>query len=156
MTATATAHAAAVAEPQPERQQRNKPVPAEVSRALGGGRRKGKSSEQRWEVTESDLSMYALITGRAPTDAERLAALTGVDAHGDPVGRSRSNRLTTDLTERGWSPSVFYAYLRDFCYQGFHLTMSRPHVATWVRSVSIEARRRLQETQARLTGPRTR
>jgi len=154
---TATATATAVAEPQPERQQRNRQIPTEVSRALGGGRRKARPSDQRWEVTESDLSMYTLITGRAPTDAERLAALTGVDVHGDPVGRrSRSNGRTTDLTERGWSPSVFYAYLRDFCYQGIHLTMSKPQVATWVRSVSIEARRRLQETQARLTGPRTR
>lgn len=153
---TATATAAAVA----ERPSRSKAVPAEVTRALSGPRRKARPSDQRWEVTEADLNMFALITGRSPSESERLAALTGVDASGNPLPRprrrSRGNDRTTDLAERTWSPSVFYGYLRDFCYQGIHLTMSKPHVTAWVRNVSTEARRRLQETQARLAAPRAR
>ena len=133
------------------------PAPTPVTRALSGGRSKAKPADQRWEVTEADLNMYALITGRAPSDSERLAALTGLTADGNPIGpsrRCRTNGRTTDLAERTWSPSVFYGYLRDFCYQGIHLTMSKPHVAAWVRNVSIDARRRLQETQARLVARR--
>ena len=52
-----------------------------------------------------------------------------------------------------WS-AVLCAYLRDAYHFGTHLT--GPQVSAWVRQLSVEARRRLQETQARLAAPRTR
>src|SRR5216117_3381383 len=54
-----------------------KPVAVPVSRAIGGTRKR-RRSDQRWQVTEADLNMYGLIVGRAPTEAERIAALTPV------------------------------------------------------------------------------
>ena len=151
-------------------------LPVSVSRALGGPRRRRRSD--RWEVTEADLNMYALITGRAPTEAERLAALSGIpseatalrDAGAGTGGTSSAlggiasrllsrTRPTASADRPGWSPAFLYACLRDVYYFGAHLTqlrVTRPQVSAWVRHLSTEARRRLQETQARLTAPKSR
>jgi hypothetical protein len=140
-----------------------KPMAVPVSRAIGGPRRK--RSDQRWEVTEADLNMYTLIVGRAPSEAERVAALTPVpneatalrDAGAGRGGsgaflRWRDRAHQADLPT--WSPAVMFSYLRDVYH--FSTNLTGPHVAAWVRHVSTEARRRLQETQARLAPPRTR
>ena len=140
-----------------------KPVAVPVSRALGGG--KPRRSDQRWEVTEADLNMYGLIVGRAPSDAERVAALTPVPneataLHDAGAGRGGSGSFMRWRGRGGhgdvptWSPSVMFAYLRDVYH--FSTNLSGPQVSAWVRHVSTEARRRLQETQARLAAPRTR
>jgi hypothetical protein len=152
-------------------------VPVSVSRALGGPRKR-RRSDQRWEVTEADLNMYALITGRPPSEAERVAALTGIPneetalrdagagtggtaaALGGMASRLLSRTRPDESEERSsWSPAALYACLRDVYYFGAHLTqlrVTRPQVSAWVRHVSTEARRRLQETQARLSAPRGR
>ena len=141
-----------------------KPVAVPVNRAPGGGRSR-RRSDQRWEVTEADLNMYGLIVGRAPSDAERVAALTPVPNEATALrdagaGRGGSGSF---MRWRGrgshgdvptWSPSVMFAYLRGVYY--FSTNLSGPQVSAWVRHVSTEARRRLQETQARLAAPRSR
>lgn len=140
------------------------PVAVPVSRALGGGRPR-RRSDQRWEVTEADLNMYGLIVGRAPTEAEKVAALTPVPSeatalrdagagHGGSDGVFRWNARGDHPNGSNWSPAVMFAYLRDVYYFGANL--SGPQVSAWVRQVSTEARRRLQETHARLGSPRTR
>ena len=155
------------------------PTLVPVSRALGGPRKRQRP-DQRWEVTEADLNMYALITGRAPSDAERVAALTGVPNEetavleagagtggvmGGVIGNVASRFLSRSRPEHdddagaNWSPAALYGYLKGVYYFGAHLTqlrVTRPQVSAWVRHVSIEARRRLQETQARLVSSRTR
>ena len=139
------------------------PVAVPVSRAIGGPRRR--RSDQRWEVTEADLNMYTLIVGRAPSEAERVAALTPVPNEATALrdagaGRGGSGAFLRwrDRAHYGdaptWSPAVMFSYLRDVYHFGAQLT--GPHFSAWVRHVSTEARRRLQETQARLTPPRTR
>lgn len=158
----------------------NAPALVPVSRALGGPRRR-RRSDQRWQVTEADLNMYALITGRPPSEAERVAALTGIpneqtalrDAGagtggiggmGGALGGLASRLLRRPSADdsgeaRSWSPATLYACLRDVYYFGAHLTqlrVTRPQFTAWVRHVSVEARRRLLETQARFTGPRGR
>ena len=139
------------------------PVAVPVSRAIGGPRRR--RSDQRWEVTEADLNMYTLIVGRAPSEAERVAALTPVPNEATALrdagaGRGGSGAFLRwrDRAHYGdaptWSPAVMFSYLRDVYHFGAQLT--GPHFSAWVRHVSTEARRRLQETQARLAPPRTR
>ena len=151
-------------------------VPVSVSRAIGGPRKR-RRSDHRWEVTEADLNMYALITGRPPSEAERVAALTGVPneqtalrdagagtggtagALGGIASRLLSRSRSEEIDRPTWSPAMLYACLRDVYYFGAHLTqlrVTRPQVSAWVRHLSTEARRRLQETQTRLTAPRGR
>jgi hypothetical protein len=110
--------------------------------------------------------MYALIVGRTPSDAERLEAIAGV-ADGTTAAAEAAGPAAAAVSRRarasrvpargggGWSPSVLCAYLRDF-YQagGVHLRVRRPDVAAWVQNVSLEARKRLLETQARLGAAR--
>jgi hypothetical protein len=159
------------------------PTLVPVARALGGPRRRSRA-DQRWEVTEADLNMYALITGRAPSDAERVAALSGVPNEetalleagagtgglaggvaGGLMGgvasrflsRSRPHGSPDGDSAPNWSPAALYGYLKGVYSFGAHLTqlrVTRPQVAAWVRQVSVEARRRLQETQARLSSAR--
>jgi hypothetical protein len=131
------------------------PVLAPVTRALTGARRP-RRSDQRWEVTDADINMYAMITGRAPSEAERLAALTGVDADGNPV-RRRADRRDDDtpLAGRTWSPAVMFTYLRGLCVGSIELR-GAPQFSGWVRQLSMQARQRIQETQARLATPKPR
>ena len=140
-----------------------RPVAVPVNRAIGGPRRR--RSDQRWEVTQADLNMYGLIVGRSPSEAERVAALTPVPNEATALrdagaGRGGSGAFLRwrDRAHYGdaptWSPAVMFSYLREVYHFGAHLT--GPHVSAWVRHVSTEARRRLQETQARLAAPRTR
>src|SRR5688500_8107162 len=139
-------------------------VAVPVTRALDGVVRKRRRSDQRWEVTEADLNMYALITGRAPSEAERVAALTGISeeerklreagaGHGGTIGAMASRLMSRsrpdedealDAPGRTWSSAVLFAYLRDgVCYFSANLAqlrVSRPQVSAWVRHVSMEAR----------------
>jgi hypothetical protein len=127
-------------------------VPAPVTRVLGGprGSRKYKRrSDQVWEVTGADLDMYAAIVGRAPpTDAEKVAALA--------LARERAAQAEAQAAEEAqrpsgppWSPVVLCNYLRELCVGTMQLQVGGPQVYGWVRTVSIQARLRIQQTQAR-------
>jgi hypothetical protein len=143
------------------------PTAVPVSRAVGGTRNR-RRSDQRWEVTEADLNMYGLIVGRPPTEAEKVAALTPVPNEATALrdaGAGRGGLGWATFPRWGgrsqqsdgratWSPSVMFDYLRDVYHFGANL--SGPQVSAWVRQMSGEARRRLQETQARLAAPRSR
>jgi hypothetical protein len=142
-----------------------KAVAVPVNRAVGGPRAR-RRSDQRWQVTEADLNMYGLIVGRAPSESERVAALTPVPNEATALrdaGAGRGGMMRWgQWNARGgagaegptWSPSVMFSYLRDVYY--FSTNLTAPQVTAWVRHVSTEARRRLQETQARLASARTR
>jgi hypothetical protein len=132
------------------------PVLAPVTRALTGARRP-RRSDQRWEVTNADINMYAMIVGRAPSEAERLAALTGVDADGNPIPRPSPERRDEDtrLAGRSWSPAVMFTYLRGLCVGTIELR-GGPQFSGWVRQLSMQARQRIQETQVRLAAPKAR
>jgi len=80
------------------------PVAVPVSRAIGGPKRR--RSDQRWEVTEADLNMYTLIVGRAPSEAERVAALTPV-----PADVSREKVLDLDAkTLTRWKEALAWTW----------------------------------------------
>lgn len=142
-------------------------VPVPVTRASRGGRQR-RRSDQRWEVTEADLNMYGLIVGRPPTEAEKVAALTPVPNEATALRDAGAGQDGGGFPRRGrqasesggtWSPAVMFAYLREVYSFSANLTQVRltgPQVSAWVRQMSGEARRRLQETQARLAAPRTR
>src|SRR6476469_4565293 len=140
-SATATAEAAAAARAAggtAPGSTGSSPTLVPVSRAVGGPRRRGRP-DQRWEVTEADLNMYALITGRAPSEAERVAALTGVPSEetalleagagtggvaGGMMGgvasrllsRSRPRDAGDGDSVPNWSPAALYGYLKGVYY----------------------------------------
>lgn len=126
-----------------------------VSRAQGG-LRKRRRSDQRWEVTEADLNMYGMIVGRAPSDTEKVEAMRRAREQAE----MREAREAEEADRRGggpsWSPMVLCGYLRGICVGTVRLNVGGPQFTGWVRHLSAQARLRLQETQARLAGPRTR
>jgi hypothetical protein len=135
------------------------PVLAPVTRVLGGSRgsrKQKRRSDQRLEVTEADLNMYAMIVGRAPpTDAEKVAAL----ALAKELAAQAEARAAEEAERPSgppWSPVVLCNYLRAFCAGTMQLRVGGPQFSGWVRSLSIQARLRLQETQARFAGTRSR
>lgn len=129
---------------------------AQVSRALGGGPKR-RRSDPRWEVTDADLNMYALIVGRAPSETERLAALAGTSRERDALCAASSDNVGPEgaapvPARRSWSPGVLCHYLREFYNGNISLRVTGPQVSAWVRQLSTEARRRLQINQARVRG----
>lgn len=134
------------------------PVLSPVMRAGGtrGARKQIRRSDQCWEVTEADLNMYAMIVGRAPSDAEKLEALAKARRR-----QERADAEAIELAERrpagsAWSPTILRDYLRGICNGTVQLRFGGPVFSSWVRHLSIQARQRLQETQARLTSARAR
>jgi hypothetical protein len=134
------------------------PVLSPVMRAGGsrGTRKQVRRSDQCWEVTEADLNMYAMIVGRPPSEAEKLEALTRARRR-----QERADAQAVELAGRrpagsAWSPMVLCDYLRGICNGTVQLRIGGPVFSAWVRNLSIQARQRLQETQARLTAARAR
>ena len=85
----------------------------------------------------ADLTLYAALAGRLPEIDPTLA---------DPmVAATRAVRATP------WSPAAVGVYLREVVRaKGPHL--HRAEVADWIRRQSATARRRIAQTQARVTG----
>ena len=82
------------------------------------------------------LTLYAALTGGMPVIDPTLA---------DPlVAATRARR------ENPWSPAVLGTYVREVV-RAKGPRLNRPEVAAWVRRQSDIARRRLAETQARMT-----
>ena len=105
----------------------------------------------RWEVTQADLNMYRVITGRE-ANADEAADVSKADeltTAADAVDDRAECGLAVPA-RRTWSPVTFYASLRRFCAAQSNLRVARPKIANWVRRVSSEARRRLQETGTRI------
>jgi hypothetical protein len=131
------------------------PVLAPVTRVLGGARKK-RRSDQSWEVTEADLNMYGFIVGRAPSDAEKVEAIQLARELAARREARDSEALARKSMGPSWSPSVLCSYLRGICTGEVELRICGPQFSGWVRQVSMQARQRLQETQARLANARAR
>ncbi len=88
-----------------------------------------------WDVP-SDLTVYAALAGRVPDIVPTPA---------DPVAAA-----ALAVRANPWSPAVLGGYVRQVVrVRGVHL--NRPEVAAWLRKQSAVARRRLAQTQARVT-----
>ncbi len=111
----------------------------------------GKVRAPRMQVTQADLDMYAVIVGRTPTLEEQTQALNPPEEVEETAEQQQVMESEASAPWLpSWSPVVLRSYLRGFS-GGFKV--NRPHIASWVYRVSAEARKRLQESQARL-GPR--
>lgn len=132
------------------------PVLTPVMRAGLGTRKQVRRSDQCWEVTEADLNMYAMIVGRVPSDAEKVEALTRARRRQELADARAAEQLQRRPQGPAWSPLVLCDYLRAICVGTVQLRIGGPVFSGWVRHLSMQARLRLQETQARLTSPRTR
>ena len=133
------------------------PVMAPVTRVLGGSRRQQKrSSEQSWEVTEADLNMYAMITGRAQSDAEKLEAMQLARRKQELREAREAEEAERKALGPSWSPAVMFSSLRGICVGTVQFRVGGPQFSGWVRYLSVQARQRLLETQVRLTNARTR
>ena len=131
------------------------PVLTPVSRALSGTRRK-KRSDQCWEVTDADLNMYGMIVGRAPSDSEKLAAIQKAKQRQELADARAAEEAGRRPQGGAWSPAILCSYLRGLCVGTVQLRVGGPQFTGWVRQLSAQARQRLQESQARLAGPRAR
>lgn len=123
-----------------------------VSRALSGSRKR-RRSDQRWEVTEADLNMYGMIVGRTPSDAEKVEA---IQRSREQAERREAEEPDLRAPGASWSPVVLCGYLHGLCVGTVRLNVGGPQFSGWVRHLSAQARVRLQQTQARLAGPRAR
>jgi hypothetical protein len=130
-------------------------TPVLASRALGGSRRK-RRSDQCWEVTDADLNMYGMIVGRAPSDAEKVAAIQKAKQRQEEADRRAAEEAERRPAGSAWSPAVLCSYLRGLCVGTVELRIGGPQFSGWVRQLSMQARQRIQESQSRLAGPRTR
>ena len=123
-----------------------------VSRVVGGARKQvRRRSDQCWEVTEADLHMYGMIVGRVPSDAEKVEALVKARRRQERADERALERLDRRPQGPMWSPAVLCNYLRGLCTGAVELRVGGPVISGWVRSLSAQARQRLQESQARLT-----
>jgi hypothetical protein len=103
----------------------------------------GRVRGQRLEITTADLTMYSMITGRAPSKEERKRALTWSES--DPLngqlagalGRSASSAIIPAHALRPWHPAAISLRIRDIWLNGLTLRVSRPQVSHWVRRVSL-------------------
>jgi hypothetical protein len=86
-----------------------------------------------------------------PADLTLYAALTGGPPVIDPSLANPLVAATLARKEHPWSPAALGTYVREVVRaKGSHL--NRPEVAAWVKRQSAIARKRLAETQARVTG----
>lgn len=127
------------------------PVLTPVTRAIGGTRKQLRRSDQCWEVTEADLNMYAMIVGRIPSDAEKVEALTTARRRQELADARALEEAQKRPPAPSWSPVVLCNYLRGLCVGTVEFRMGGPQ---WIRNLSMQARLRLQETQARIAGAR--
>lgn len=131
------------------------PVLAPVTRALGGTRKK-RRSDQSWEVTEADLNMYGMIIGRTPSDAEKVAAIQLARQNAEEREIREAEEAERKALGASWSPAVLCSYLRGICVGTIQFRVGGPQFSGWVRTLSMQARQRLLETQARLVNARAR
>jgi hypothetical protein len=83
----------------------------------------------------ADLVLYAALVGKTPEIAPELA---------DPLMAA-----TLARRDNPWSPMVLSIYLRQVCRQQA-LKINKPELAAWIKKQSRIARRRFNETQARV------
>jgi hypothetical protein len=94
-------------------------------------------------VREEDLTLYQAIVGKPPV----LDELPPESPAPQPL------RLATQ-PQRTWSPVVLSIRLRVICNQHIADHVTRPELADWLRHVTGEAFRRLDQAQARLAAAR--
>lgn len=82
---------------------------------------------QRLEITPADLSMYAVITGRAPSREERERALTWgeEDPLHDQVAAGDATAAQSKQALPPWHPAALSLRLRDLWFNGISLRTSR-------------------------------
>ena len=106
----------------------------------------GRVRGQRLEITSADLNMYAVITGRAPSNEERERALTWGES--DPLHAQVAAAAVLPMHElRPWHPASVAMRLRDIWFNGLTVRAPRPQLDVWARrlsSVLDQARQRLR------------
>ena len=124
------------------------PVEAETSgeppRAV-----QGRVRGQRLAITSADLSMYTVITGRAPSCEERERALTWGEC--DPLHAQIAAAAALPIQSlRPWHPAALSMRLRDMWFNGITVRAPRAPLNNWVRRLSAalhQGRKRLRGGQ---------
>ena len=132
------------------------------------GRTFGRVRGQRLEITSADLTMYSVITGRAPSREERERALTWSEA--DPMndqlagmsgggaggavaasaGAGGAGAILPVHAMHPWHPTSLSVKLRELWVNGFTLRVKRPQLGHWMRRFSLA----LQQGRRRVRQPR--
>ena len=107
----------------------------------------GRVRGQRLEVTSADLSMYTVITGRAPSSEERDRALTWGES--DPMHAEIAAAAALPIAAlRPWHPLALSMRLRAIWFNGITIRSTRPQLNRWARRLSgaiHDARRRVRK-----------
>lgn len=101
---------------------------------------------QRLEITSADLSMYTVITGRAPSREERERALTWGEH--DPLHAEIAAAALPMQALRPWHPIAWSLRLRDIWFNGITVRSPGPQLNTWARRLSAalqQGTRRLRQ-----------
>ena len=114
-----------------------------MSRSMSLFSRKPRVRARTRPVREEDLTVYQAIVGKPPI----------LDQTPQESPAPAPLRLSADRG-RSWSPMVLSLRLRVICRQGIADHVSRPELADWLRHVTGEAFRRLDQAQARLAASR--
>jgi hypothetical protein len=119
------------------------------------GRAFGRVRGQRLEITPADLTMYSVITGRAPSAQERERALTWTEH--DPLNDQIAGVSGTAVTAvvpahamRPWHPMALSLRVRELWFNGFTIRVNRPQLSHWMRRFSLA----LQQGRRRVRQPR--
>ncbi|HWE01416.1 MAG TPA: hypothetical protein VG326_03325 [Tepidisphaeraceae bacterium] len=106
------------------------------------------SRKVRRTVTDEDLRLYRAITGSSPHPADMKFA---------PPVEIPAPQTISAIARRVLAPDVaqLSLRLREMCEMGIANGVKRPQMADWLRHVSDEAFKRLDQAQARLSQSRS-
>jgi hypothetical protein len=110
-------------------------------------------------VTGHDFNLFHAIVGTQPIMAPRAAEQAVISAMAAlppaPADATALKKLKLPSIPRpAWSAAAFAAQVRDFCERELRGRVNRPNMAHWMRHVSDEAIKRIEEAQARLASRR--
>lgn len=113
-------------------------------------------------MSESPASEHVPLSLRAkrpvnlqvPADMALYAALAGKAPQIDPTLACPMKRAAVARRENPWSPMVLSIYLRQICREKA-MSINKPELANWLRRQSATARKRLRETQYRISSARS-
>ncbi|HEX5243893.1 MAG TPA: hypothetical protein VFW23_11575 [Tepidisphaeraceae bacterium] len=111
-------------------------------------------------TTGTDFNLFNAIVGAdsimEPTVAERAAieVLAAVPPPPPPTLKSKIRKELANLPSPTRSAASLASQVREICERRITLHVSRPQMAEWLRHVSTQAIRRLEEAHARLNSRR--
>jgi hypothetical protein len=113
------------------------------------------SRKTRRPVRHEDLRLYSAITGKS-AEISKLKSESPAELKSESVAEASAPQTIGAIAKRVLAPDVVQLSLklREICELGIANGVKRPQMADWLRHVSEEAFRRLDQAQVRLSQSR--